>query len=111
MTFLGHSGILESYAFKDRVKPKCDDIIAVLRQKHPLITWRYFLNHAQYNNESSPIESVDFRATIYLNHSDRNVQQRITVEAIELSAFPLDEMIAHQVRISFARYIMSDEHD
>jgi hypothetical protein len=108
MTFLGHSSILEYYVFKDRIGPKCDDIIAALRQKHPRITWSYYLNHIQYDDESSPVESVYFRATIDLNHSDRHVQQRITTEMIELSAFSLDEMIAHQVRNSFARYIMSD---
>lgn len=97
------------YKFKDDIAPKCDAIIATLGSKHPFVKWRYFLNHIQYDDESSPVDSVTFRATVYINRYDRHFEQRITVEFIEMSSVPIDEMIAHGARIAFANFVMSEE--
>lgn len=95
----------------DAVRALADEILDQLQKKHPLIKWRYFLNHIRYDDESSPVDSVDFRAKIYFDRNDRYFQQRVTVEMLELSNVSINEMISYNTCNSFANYIMSDGKD
>ena len=96
------------YKFKGDISPMCDAIVGSLSKKHPLIKWRYFLNHIVAGDDRTPVESVDFRGTANICGIDWSVKQCVTSEMLEMSMYPVDEMIAYHAEISFANFIMSD---
>ena len=98
------------YQYKESIVPKCDAILRTLQEKHPLIKWRYWINHVDLRDDRSPVDSIDFQATIDINRNDRPVEIRITYEMLYYSLAPLDEVIAFQVGRLFVNFIMGADH-